>query len=231
MPRNMKQLLSPEQRTSYLYLVKWALIVIVTGITGALLLQSFRTLLSIGQGALMTIHLPLPVWGIAAALLVGGIIYRIEPEAAGEGMPSYLECLNRYGGDFPAGATFWKYPSALLTLIAFGSGGIAGPLGRVNAGFVSAVMKKLGPKRFNKQDRRTASICGMAAVIGALFHVPIGGGIFAVEIIQKANMRYSDLFPAVFASAVATWVSKQLGWEPLFSVSSPAGIRESRPWH
>ena len=219
----MNTIPNDERRSSYIFLVKWISIAAVTGIMGSCLLQGFRTLVDIGQSILSSVPIPLPVWGGIAAIIVGGIVYRIEPDAAGEGMPSYLECLNRCDGDFPIRPTAWKLPGALLTLASFGSGGLAGPIGRVNAGLASFIARKLPGKLLTPEDMRTASICGMSAVIGALFHSPVGGGIFAVEIIQKANMRYRDLFPSIMCSSAAVWLSKAMGWEPLFSVGAVAG--------
>lgn len=63
----------------------------------------------------------------------------------------------------------------------------------------------------------------MSATVGALLHAPIGGGVFAVEITQKANMRYRDLFPAILSSAVAVWISRLAGWEPIFGVGPSPG--------
>jgi H+/Cl- antiporter ClcA len=66
---------------------------------------------------------------------------------------------------------------------------------------------------WTEDDRRTATICGLAATIGTIFQSSIGGGIFAVEIIQKAKMGYRDLFPAILSSASAVFVCKVLSWE------------------
>jgi CIC family chloride channel protein len=59
----------------------------------------------------------------------------------------------------------------------------------------------------------------MAAAVGATFHAPLGGGIFAVEIIQRANMRYRDLFPSIIAASIAVLVMDAAGWQPLIDLS------------
>ncbi len=129
-----------------------------------------------------------------AALIVGGVVYRFSPDAAGEGIPSYLYALNRGRARFPLRVTLMKFPAAVFTLIGFGSGGVVGPVGRVSAGLVSLIGSRYGDEHLREERSHTAAVCGMAAT---LFHAPIGGGIFAVEIVQRANMRYRDLFPAV----------------------------------
>jgi chloride channel protein, CIC family len=212
-----------EQAASYWYLLRWTGIAVVAGTLGAGTLQLFRWLLSMGQDVLVATAIPLPVWTLLAALFVGGILYRISPDAAGEGVPSYLYSLTRNEARFQLRATLFKFPSALITLAAFGSGGIVGPVGRTVAGILSALAERLKGRLLSDEDRRTAAICGMAATVGALFHAPIGGGLFAVEIIQKQNMAYRDIFPAILSSALAMWFSAAMGWAPLFLVPSPAG--------
>lgn len=215
--------MNTEQAASYRYLFRWSGIAIVAGTLGASVLQLFRWLVSVGQEALDATGVPLPVWTLLAALFVGGVLYRIAPDAAGEGVPSYLYSLNRNDSRFKLRATLFKLPSALFTLAAFGSGGIVGPVGRTVAGVLSAFAERLTGTLLSDEDRRTAAICGMAATVGALFHAPISGGLFAVEIIQKQNMAYRDLFPAILSSVVAMWFSTTLGWQPLLVVSSPPG--------
>ena len=117
--------LSRETRLSYVFLARWLAVAAAAGAVGAFFLQVFRLSVDAGIGLLSSAPIPAPVWAAAAALIVGGAFYRLEPEAAGEGIPSYLRYLNRGSADFPPRATFWKFPSALVTLAGFGCGGIA----------------------------------------------------------------------------------------------------------
>ena len=211
----MKIKISSEDRSSLRFLLRWVVVAVISGIVGSSVLAGFRLAIVEAQGLLDSFGLPRVLVGVLGALLVGTLIYRFEPDASGEGVPSYITYLNRYGSKFPLGSTIAKLGASLVTFICYGSGGLAGPVGRVNAGILSLVLKKAG--------RRTAAICGMAATVGALLHAPIGGGVFAVEIIQKANMRYRDLFPAVLSSAVAVWVSRLAGWEPLLDIIPAEG--------
>ena len=63
-------------------LIKWISTAAVTGILGSCLLQGFRSLVDFAQSILSNIPIPLPLWGGITAVIVGGIIYRIEPDAA-----------------------------------------------------------------------------------------------------------------------------------------------------
>ncbi len=205
--------ISPENRASILYLIRWILIALVAGVIGSLLVGLFEIALSITQDLFLRSRLPIPIVAILGAVITGSLIYRVEPDAAGEGMPTYITGLNRFDGAFPLSATIMKIPASFITLATFGSGGLAGPLGMISSGVLSRV--------FRHVDRRTAAVCGVAAVIGTLFHSPIGGGIFAVEIVQRANMRYRDLFPSVLSSAIAVWIARFAGWRALLSVDAP----------
>jgi CIC family chloride channel protein len=71
-------------------------------------------------------------------------------------------------------------------------------------------------------------ICGMAAAMGALVHSPIGGGIFAVEIILRTNMRYKQLFPAILASTSSVFLARHLGLEPIIHFPLMHGVMDVR---
>lgn len=198
------------------YLVRWIVIAVVAGAVGSSIVAGFTSGIAAAQELLSRTGLPIPLLAVCGAIVAGAVVYRIEPEAAGEGMPSYTVGLNRDEGDYSLSATLMKLPAGFVTLATMGSGGFAGPVGRTSAGILSRV--------FRRSEQRTAAICGMAAAIGALLHSPVGGGIFAVEIVQRANMRYRDLFPSVLSSAVAVWISRYAGWEPVITVSANTDV-------
>ncbi len=159
------------------------------------------------------------LYTIFGALITGGIIYRLEPDSSGEGIPSYIQGLRFHGGCLPLSVTLFKYLAGLTTLSTFGNGGVVGPLGRVSAGIMSFIGRSFRKIGFTEDDMRTATICGMASVVGTVFHTSIGGGIFAVEIIQKAKMGYKDLFPAILSSSIAVALSKVFGLRSFYQIS------------
>lgn len=209
----------PEQsRISYGYLFKWTVSAITAGLFGSTLVHYFSLLCTTGTRLLSSLPAPLVVWPVAGALIAGFLIYPFERHAAGEGLPSYIAALRFHSGKLPFKVTIYKLLAALSTLITLGNGGIVGPLGRVSAGtmsFAGGLLIREG-SFFSDDEQRTASICGLAAVVGAVFHSSIGGGIFAVEIIQKAKMGYRDLFPAILASSTAVFVCKSVGWQSFY---------------
>ena len=224
--------LSADQRASYSFLIRWICVAVVAGVAGSLILAGFRWLVDAGQLLLLESAVPVPLFALAAALVTGLIVYRVSPDAAGEGVPSYISALVRQRARFSVGATLMKLPAALLALTAFGSGGMVGPVGRAVSGLMALLMGRGSDEVLREEHARTAAICGMAATVGALFHAPVGGGIFAVEVIQRTNMRYRDLFPGLLAGSVAVWFSRAVGFEPLITVlpDSVALAPATIPW-
>lgn len=210
-----------ESREAVRFLAKWFFLSIVGGLIGAALVRFFMFLLFAVRGELAATPLPPPVWAILGALVTGGVIYRISPASVGEGIPSYLNGMNHHRGVLGIRQTVFKYWAALVTLATFGSGGIVGPLGRVSAGLLSELNRHLRRHlgAFTIHDTHTAAICGFAATMGAITHAPIGSGIFAVEVIQRQQMRYHDLFPAIMAGSAAVYVSEAFRWPALYDFS------------
>lgn len=152
------------------------------------------------------------------ALVCGLIIYRIKKEASGEGIPSYLDAVNLEQGKYNLRTTCLKFLAALATLATGGSGGILGPLARVNSGLSSFICQGLFKLGFDEDDRRTAAICGFAALFGVIFQTPIAGGFFAVEVLKRAKMGYLDLFPSMFSSCFAVALCHIWGIEPFYTI-------------
>ncbi len=208
-------------KLAYIYLLKWVFLSLLAGILGTIIVHSFKFLLSGITHFLLSHPVPQPVYAVFGALFTGGIIYKMQPDASGEGIPSYIQGIRFKEGSLPLSVTLFKYLSSLATLSTFGNGGVVGPVGRVSAGvmsFVSSGLRKIG---FRLEDIRTASICGMAAAVGAIFHTSIGGGIFAVEIVQRKSMGYQDLFPAILSSSTAVFLSKAFGLGTFYSIRVP----------
>lgn len=205
------------------FLVRWTVQALVSGVSAAVLVRVGDITISTASGIL-------PVWGIhpiiaaaIAALLSGLVLYRIAPGAAGEGIPAYLDAIRDRDATLPLKETVVKYPAALLALSLWGSGGAVGPLGRVNSGLsqsATLLFQRLFPRLFADNESHeahyhaptTAAISGMAAAVAAIFHAPIAGAVFAVEIIQTDQMRYHQLFPAALASTFAVFFMEVLDW-------------------
>ncbi|MFP4210148.1 MAG: chloride channel protein [Alkalispirochaeta sp.] len=212
------------------FLLRWTIQAVISGLIAASLVHLFdATLRLLWSWREVSGFSPIPL-AIAAALVTGFVLYRIAPTAAGEGIPAYLDAIRDRDAALPLRDTIVKYPAALLSLGFYGSGGIVGPLGRVVSGFAQAITTWLQhrfPHLFADGDTAsahyhaptTAAISGMAAAVAAIFHAPIAGAVFAVEIIQSDQLRYHQLFPAVLASVGAVFFMDLFGWPaPLWAI-------------
>ncbi len=216
-------------KKSYIFLFQWLIIACIAGITGSITIHIFLAFYGCLSGFLRSVNaVPVFIWPVAGAAVVSLLIYRIEPRAKGEGMPSYIISLRERGGEMSVSETFFKFWAALLTLGTFGNGGFLGPGGRVSAGIMSALYRIIPDKIVSAEHKPLFPICGLAAAFGALVHSPIGAGIFAVEIMQKSSMRYRQLFPAILASTVSVYTSRFFGFKPMFSLNAVGGLIDLR---
>ncbi len=195
----------------------------VSGVAGALVVAGFTKALSLILAAWERLSSPVlflvPVGG---ALVSGGLILRYFPGAGRDGTLSYIISVNRNGGKFEAADTIMKIPATLITLGSYGSGGIVGTLSRIGAGISAltcpALVQLLGIRY--RSVMRAAGICGMSAIVSAIFHSPFGGALFAAEILSKNSLEYSDVFPAISAGCVATITSIAIGQSAVFEVAA-----------
>lgn len=217
------RLLSHESKITCTYLLKWSVFAPVSGVLCSAVVCLFSLLISsLNTFADSTAVHPV-LWCGAGAATVTLVIYKLQPDAIVEGIPSYIKGMCEHNGILSTGQTVMKFLAAVITLGTFGSGGVVGPLGRITAGVMSFVGKRFQKIGFSQSDIYTASICGMAAGVGAIFHSPIGGGIFAVEVIRKARLGYKSVFPAVLASTSAVVFSSSAGWDAVYSIDALAG--------
>jgi CIC family chloride channel protein len=206
--------------------IRLILIPVIAGVAGAVIVALFMICLNylVDTVPLLARRFS-PVTPVIGALLVGSFIIRFVPGAGGEGTPDYLATVNKGDGRLSLRDTLLKFPATVLTLGLYCSGGIVGPLLRMGAGAgVSLVGCILQRRNALEHDHlRTAAICGVSGAISAIFHSPLGGGIFAAEVLRRDSMRYSDLIPSILTGGISFFTSFYLlDQQPVFSVNAPA---------
>jgi chloride channel protein, CIC family len=96
--------------------------------------------------------------------------------------------------------------SAVLSVIIVGMGvslGREGAPKQAGAVFANFLADK---KRLSDEQRRLLVACGAGAGLSSAYGVPLGGALFAIEVMRgKLALRY--VLPALFASLIATGVS------------------------
>ncbi|MGA9390900.1 MAG: chloride channel protein [Candidatus Sulfotelmatobacter sp.] len=160
---------------------------------------SATNILEAAQHASATRHL--------VVLLCGGILTGIgqlllKQLPSGNGIET-TAAIWLYAGRMPALRTLG---SAVLSIFAVGMGASLGREGapkQAGAVFANFFSDK---GSLSDEQRRLLVSCGAGAGMGAAYGVPLGGALFAIEVMRgKLALRY--VLPALFASMIATGVS------------------------
>ncbi|CAG0958856.1 H(+)/Cl(-) exchange transporter ClcA [Methanosarcinales archaeon] len=151
----------------------------------------------------------------AGGLIAGIMIYTYAPEAEGHGTDAVIDSYNNKRGLIRKRVPLIKAISSIITIGSGGSAGREGPIAQIGAGFGSAFASFL---KLSDRDRRIMVICGTAAGIGSIFKAPLGGAIFAIEVLYKSDMETEGLVPAFISSTVAYSIfSSFFGWGHIFT--------------
>jgi len=171
------------------------------------------------HGDLVQVADQVPRWVVVAAPAVGGaivglIIWLSRKPVAGEGMASLIESVALHGGKIPPRPVLVNALAAVVTVGSGGSLGREGPMIRLGAMISSWTGQRLGipPHRL-----KILVGCGAAAGLAATYNVPIGGALFAMEVIL-GNFALEIFGPIVASSVIATVISRSLnGNAPLYA--------------
>jgi CIC family chloride channel protein len=115
-------------------------------------------------------------------LLVGPLVYFVAREARGHGVPEIMLAVAHQGGRIRARVALIKGLAAALTIGSGGSAGQHGPAVQIGSGLGSLLAQRL---RLPAERTRLLVACGAAGGIAATFNAPIGGVIFALEVILR----------------------------------------------
>src|SRR5271163_4646028 len=201
---------------------------VVTGI-GAVL---FRDLIGLLHNLLFTGHAaihydanvftaPTP-WGplvilvpVLGAVGVTFLVTNFAPEAKGHGVPEVMDAIYYKSGVIRPVVALVK---SLASAIAIGSGasvGREGPIIQIG----SALGSTLGQiVRMPPGERITLVAAGAGAGIAATFNTPIGGVMFAIELLMP-EISVRTFLPVALATGTATFIGRLfLGLQPAFVV-------------
>lgn len=152
-------------------------------------------------------------------LLSGLIVFKFSPEAEGHGTDAVINSFHRLAGKVRKRVPFTKALASILTIGSGGSAGREGPVAQICSGIASSISTAF---RLTDKDRRILLICGVAAGIGSIFKSPLGGTIFAIEVLYRRDFEVDALIPSFVASSVAYAVFTSfpgIGFEPIFTIS------------
>ena len=149
--------------------------------------------------------------GLGAGLVLHWGLRLVGPQ----GSSNMLEVVVAGDGRLPFRSAIVKFFSSLITIGTGGSIGREGGITQLSATFASkwGQLAKWPPYRL-----RMLVGCGAASGISAAYNAPISGAVFAALIVL-GNFSMSLFAPLVFASVVATMVSRSFfGIRPWYTV-------------
>jgi len=154
----------------------------------------------------------LPVLG---GLLVGLIVYFLAREARGEGPPEVMEAVAVGGGRIRQRVAAVK---ALASSVCIGSGGSVGregPIVHIGASIGSTVGQWF---KMPEEWTKTLLLCGAAGGISATFNAPLGGILFALEVIERRFVGRNFAFILVSSITADLVAHRFLGSDPSFLI-------------
>ncbi len=204
---------------------------IVIGIIGGLGAILFRFMIDFNKSFFFDYILPHISYNIGGynvgiilipalgGLIVGPLIYKFAKEAKGHGVPEVIEAIHLKGGIIRPIVAFVKIAVSSITIGSGGSAGREGPIAQIGAVFGSMIGRLFFKA---KKHIRLMVSCGVAAGIGATFNAPLGGAIFAMEVISTQTGLVTSV-PILISAVVGDVVMTTFfGFAPAFE--SPAYI-------
>jgi CIC family chloride channel protein len=215
-----------------LHTLALALLASLLGVVAGVGALGFRTLIALCHNAFFlgklgmtydaNVHTAPSPWGVAVALVpaVGALfvvflVKNFAPEARGHGVPEVMDAIYYQKSVIRPVVALVKSLASALSIGSGGSVGREGPIIQIGAAFASWIGRLLGVSRW---QLATLVAAGGGAGIAATFNTPIGGVLFAVEILlHEVSVR--TLVPVALATATATYVGHFLfGDHPAFSI-------------
>ncbi|MGC9329978.1 MAG: chloride channel protein, partial [Candidatus Hinthialibacter sp.] len=143
----------------------------------------------------------LPIAPMIGGILGGFLVYNYAPEAEGHGTDAYIRAFHRLRGRIRGHVPIIKTIASAITIGTGGSAGREGPIAQIGAGFGSWLGQIL---RMDAGDCRTLLVAGTAGGVGAIFCAPLGGALFAIEVLYRnQEMETECLIPALISSLVS----------------------------
>ena len=158
-------------------------------------------------------------------LLAGLIIEYWSKEAKGAGVPLVREAVTFKQARLSAKKAIAKCFAAATCIGTGMSLGRVGPMVVISSTVGSEIGQRTGK---TVDETRTLVGCGAASAITAAFNAPLGGVLFAIELIL-AELRTRSFIPIVVAAVIATTVGRGLTGDvaafdsiPKYSLGSPS---------
>jgi CIC family chloride channel protein len=209
-----------------------SLLSILIGLVGGMgavifrgLIAFFHNLLFLGKISIFydaNVHTPASPWGVLVILVpvlgatgVAFLVKNFAPEAKGHGVPEVMDAIYYNKGVIRPIVALIKSLASALSIGSGGAIGREGPIIQIGASFGSSVGQLI---RMPTWQRNTLIAAGAGSGIAATFNTPVGGVLFAVEImLHEVSVR--TLVPVAIATATATYIGRNFfGTYPSFQI-------------
>lgn len=213
-------------------LIVMSVLALLAGLIGGVGAWAFRMLIGLVHNVLFlgnfafdynaNLHTVDSPWGagiilvpVAGGLVVAWLVSNFAPEAKGHGVPEVMDAIHHNQGLIRPRVALVK---SIASAISIGSGaavGREGPIIQIGSAFGSMLGQFI---RMPARQRITLIAAGSGAGIAATFNAPLGGVVFAMELLLvSCNAR--NVFLVAVATVTATHISHQLlGTTPSFYI-------------
>jgi chloride channel protein, CIC family len=205
---------------------------IATGVIAGIGAWAFRMLIGLVHNLLFfgqvlfdydaNLHTAPGPWGLAVALVpvagaiaVAFLVGNFAPEAKGHGVPEVMDAIHFNQGRIRPRVAVVKSLASAISIGSGGSVGREGPIVQIGSAF-GATLGQIIP--MPTSDRVTLIAAGAGAGIAATFHAPLGGVLFAVELLL-VSIDARNLLLVTLATGTATYIGQLLlGTHPAFFI-------------
>ena len=176
---------------------------------------------------------PAAPWGALVILVpvIGGIgvtwiVTKFAPEAKGHGVPEVMDAIYYKGGAIRPVVALAKSISSALAIGSGAAVGREGPIIQIGSALGSTFGQFV---RMTAGQRITLVAAGAGAGIAATFNTPIGGVLFATELMMP-EISVNTFLPVAIATGTATFVGRLFfGAAPAFFVPVHLGAIPNEP--
>ncbi len=169
---------------------------------------------------------PASAWGpfvilvpVIGGLVVVWLVQTFAPEAKGHGVPEVMFAIYHNKGNVRGIVAVIKSLASAISIGTGASVGREGPIIQIGASFGSTLARGLHLARWQKI---TMIAAGAGAGIAATFNTPLGGVLFAVELLLP-EVSNRTFLPVVVATTTATSIARYVfGLAPAFYVPDAA---------
>ena len=152
---------------------------------------------------------------ILGGLVVVYLVERFAPEAKGHGVPEVMDAIYYKRGKIRGVVAVIKSLASALSIGSGASVGREGPIIQIGSALGSSFSQAIG---LSTGQTITLLSAGAGAGIAATFNTPLGGVLFAIEILLP-EVSNRTFLPVVIATGAATLVGRILiGPNPAFTV-------------